>query len=664
MAGKFRERIVGMHYLNRWIVLILDTVASVLCTFLACILADRLVTGGMDVSEVLKITLLSVPASGFSFWLFRIHRNIIRHSTLKELWRLVAAAVLKLVLMAAVVFGIFLPGRQFLIGGLLDILMTTVVLICMRVGMVLGYDVILSRISKSDSNLLIYGVDERSVSLETRMRNSRQYQIVGFYNYGKDYKSYRLANLPVYYFNNEQDFVHIVTRHRIEGILFPDYESIRIEKERLIRYCETHHVRMLIAPPVDEVSGDRLVPGIREIKIEDLLGRDEINMDEEEVASGFRDKTVLVTGAAGSIGSELCRQLAAFGVKRLILFDSAETPTHNIRLELEERFPRLHFVPVIGDVRLKARLRMIFERYRPDVVFHAAAYKHVPLMEENPCEAVFVNAIGTQHVADLCVEYCVEKMVMISTDKAVNPTNVMGASKRLAEIYVQSLGVSIAEGETVGRTRFVTTRFGNVLGSNGSVIPRFMEQIRHGGPVTVTHPEITRFFMTIPEACRLVMEAATISDGNEIMVFEMGESTRIVDLAKRMIELAGYVPGVDIEIKYTGLRPGEKLYEEVLSTMENTIPTSHRKIKIAKVRKYEYGDVLHAFRDLERLAVSVDIHGTVLRMKEIVPEFISRNSPFEAIDAELAGRQGRPAKEFASRELKSDNIRVAAGMGE
>lgn len=664
MAGKFRERIVGMHYLNRWIVLILDTAASVLCTFLACVLADRLVTGGMDVSEVLKITLLSVPASGFSFWLFRIHRNIIRYSTLKELWRLVAAAVLKLVLMAAVVFDIFLPGRQFLIGGLLDILMTTVVLICMRVGMVLGYDVILSRISKSNSNLLIYGVDDRSVSLETRMRNSRQYQIVGFYNYGKDYKSYRLANLPVYYFDNEQDFVHIVTRHRIEGILFPDYESIRIEKERLIRYCETHHVRMLIAPPVDEVSGDRLMPGIREIKIEDLLGRDEIDMDEVEVASGFRDKTVLVTGAAGSIGSELCRQLAAFGVKRLILLDSAETPTHNIRLELEEQFPRLHFVPVIGDVRLKARLRMIFERYRPDVVFHAAAYKHVPLMEENPCEAVFVNAIGTQHVADLCVEYCVEKMVMISTDKAVNPTNVMGASKRLAEIYVQSLGVSIAEGETVGRTRFVTTRFGNVLGSNGSVIPRFMEQIRHGGPVTVTHPEITRFFMTIPEACRLVMEAATISDGNEIMVFEMGESTRIVDLAKRMIELAGYVPGVDIEIKYTGLRPGEKLYEEVLSTMENTIPTSHRKIKIAKVRKYEYGDVLHAFRDLERLAVSVDIHGTVLRMKEIVPEFISRNSPFEAIDAELAGRQGRPAKEFASRELKSDNIRVAAGMGE
>ncbi len=639
MISQFRERIVGKHYLNQWIVLILDTVASVLCTFLACILAGHLVPGTMGMSAVLKITLLAVPASGLSFYLFRIYRNIIRHSTLRELWRLVAASAVKLLLMAVVVFGMMLTDRQLLIGGLLDMLMTTVVLICMRVGMVLGYDVIVSKISKSNSRLLIYGVDDRSVSLETRMRNSKQYQIAGFYNYGKAYKSYRLADLPVYYFNDEQDFVHIVTRYNIEGILFPDYESIRTEKERLIRYCEMHHVRMLIAPPVDEVSGDKLVPGIREIKIEDLLGRDEINMEEEEVAAGFRDRTVLVTGAAGSIGSELCRQLASFGVGRLILFDSAETPMHNIRLELEERFPHLSFVPVIGDVRLKARVRMIFERHRPDVVFHAAAYKHVPLMEENPCEAVFVNAIGTQHVADLCVEYGVEKMVMISTDKAVNPTNVMGASKRLAEIYVQSLGVSIAEGRTAGRTRFVTTRFGNVLGSNGSVIPRFMEQIRHGGPVTVTHPEITRFFMTIPEACRLVMEAATISDGNEIMVFEMGESTRIADLAKRMIELAGYVPGVDIEIRYTGLRPGEKLYEEVLSNMENTIPTSHKKIKIAKVRKYGYEEVCRAFGELERLSVSVDIYGTVKLMKEVIPEFVSKNSQFEAIDAELGERR-------------------------
>ena len=641
MISELRERIVGMHYLNHWIVLILDTVASVLCTFLACLLAGHLVSGGSGMMSMVKITLLSIPVSGLSFYLFRIYRNIIRHSTLRELWRLVAASGVKIALLAAVVLVFMEPERQLLVGGLFDLLMTTVVLICMRVGMVLGYDVIVSKISNSNSHshLLIYGVDDRSVALETRMRNSKQYHVGGFYNYGKAYKSYRLADLPVYYFNDEQDFVHIIARHNIEGIVFPDYESIRVEKERLIRYCEMHHVRMLIAPPVDEVSGDKLVPGIREIKIEDLLGRDEINMDEEVVAAGFRNRTVLVTGAAGSIGSELCRQLASFGVGKLVLFDSAETPMHNIRLELEERFPHLEFVPVVGDVRLKARVRMIFERYRPDVVFHAAAYKHVPLMEENPCEAVVVNAIGTQHVADLCVEYGVEKMVMISTDKAVNPTNVMGASKRLAEVYVQSLGVSIAEGRTPGRTRFVTTRFGNVLGSNGSVIPRFMEQIRHGGPVTVTHPEITRFFMTILEACRLVMEAATISEGNEIMVFEMGGSTRISDLAKRMIELAGYVPGVDIEIKYTGLRPGEKLYEEVLSDMEKTTPTIHKKIKLAKVRKYGYEEVRLAFRELERRALSVDVRGTVMLMKEVIPEFVSKNSPFEALDAEFAARR-------------------------
>lgn len=639
MMKKVRERLLGMHYLNHWIVLILDTGASVLCTFLSVMLARYIISGGISGADVARITALAVPASALSFYLLRIYRNIIRHSTLRELWKLMAAAVVKLALMLPFLITAFSFSLKLLmIGGLLDVLLTTVVLICMRVGMVLCYDIIMSKISQSNSTLLIYGVGDKSVSLETQLRNSKTYNIAGFYNYGKDYKSYRLANLPVYYFDNEQDFIHIVTRHNIEGILFPDYESIHEEKERLIRYCEALRVKMLIAPPVGVLGGERLAPGIREIKIEDLLGRDEITFTDEAVASNFRDKTVLVTGAAGSIGSELCRQLAIMEVKKLILFDSAETPTHNLRLELEERFPHLQFVPVIGDVRLKARLRMIFKRYSPDAVFHAAAYKHVPLMEENPCEAVYVNAIGTKHVADLCVEYGVEKMVMISTDKAVNPTNVMGASKRLAEIYVQSLGVSLAEGKSAGRTKFITTRFGNVLGSNGSVIPRFMEQIKNGGPVTVTHPDISRFFMTIPEACRLVMEAATISDGNEIMVFEMGECTKIADLARRMVELAGYVPGVDIEIKYTGLRPGEKLYEEVLSTKENTIPTSHKKIKIAKVRKYEFEEVASVFRRFERLALAVDVDGTVTLMKETVPEFVSRNSPFEEIDRMLEKR--------------------------
>ena len=392
----------------------------------------------------------------------------------------------------------------------------------------------------------------------------------------------------------------------------------------------------MIAPTISEADSDgNFHQWIRPIKIEDLLGRAEININLRQVAEEFRGKVVLVTGAAGSIGSELCRQLVQMGIQKLIMFDSAETPLHNVRLEFEKKYPNIDFVPVIGDVRVKERVRMVFDLYHPQIVFHAAAYKHVPLMEENPCEAVLVNVTGSRQVADMAVEYGAEKMIMVSTDKAVNPTNVMGCSKRLAEIYVQSLGCAIREGKVKGHTKFITTRFGNVLGSNGSVIPRFREQIENGGPVTVTHPDIIRFFMTIPEACRLVMEAATMGEGNEIFVFEMGKAVKIVDLATRMIELAGYRPGEDIKIEFTGLRPGEKLYEEVLSDKENTIPTENKKIMIAKVRRYEYADILDTYAEFEKLSRAVKIMDTVRLMKKVVPEFKSKNSPrFEVLDKE------------------------------
>jgi FlaA1/EpsC-like NDP-sugar epimerase len=390
---------------------------------------------------------------------------------------------------------------------------------------------------------------------------------------------------------------------------------------------------MLMLPSMDELKDGKVCNrSIPELRIEDLLGRDEIEINMTEVETEFSGKVVLVTGAAGSIGSELCRQLAGMHVKQLLLFDSAETPLHNLRLEMERCYPDLKFEPIIGDVRIEKRLRMLFEKYHPQVVFHAAAYKHVPLMEENPCEAVLVNVIGSRQVADLALEYGAEKMIMVSTDKAVNPTNVMGASKRLAEIYVQSLGTAIREGKVKGHTQFITTRFGNVLGSNGSVIPRFKEQIENGGPVTVTHPDIIRFFMTIPEACRLVLEAGTMGQGNEIFVFEMGKAVKIVDLATRMIELAGYTPYEDIKIEFTGLRPGEKLYEEVLSNEENTLPTPHKKIMIAKVRRYEYSEILADYERFDALSRNVEVIPTVTLMKQIVPEFISRNSRFEELD--------------------------------
>lgn len=401
----------------------------------------------------------------------------------------------------------------------------------------------------------------------------------------------------------------------------------------MLQYCKSNGVKTLIAPSISETDvNDLSYQFVRPIRIEDLLGREEIKINMQEITSEYQNKIILVTGAAGSIGSELCRQLAQIGVRKLILFDSAETPLHYVRLEFEKKYPGIDFVPVIGDVRVKQRLRMVFEQHHPEIVFHAAAYKHVPLMEENPCEAVYVNVVGTRQIADIAVEFGAEKMIMISTDKAVNPTNVMGASKRLAEIYVQSLGYAIVEGIVKGKTKFITTRFGNVLGSNGSVIPRFKEQIENGGPVTVTHPDIIRYFMTIPEACRLVMEAGMMGEGNEIFVFEMGEPVRIVDLATRMIELAGYRPNEDIKIEFTGLRPGEKLYEELLSTEENTLPTSNKKIKIAKVRHYEYSEVLEDFAAFEGLVQNVEIINTVTLMKKIVPEFISKNSRFEELD--------------------------------
>lgn len=368
------------------------------------------------------------------------------------------------------------------------------------------------------------------------------------------------------------------------------------------------------------------------LKIEDLLMRDEIQIDMNLIEEKFKDKTVLVTGAAGSIGSELCRQLGRIGVGRLILYDYAESPIHTIRLELNNLFPNMEFTYILGDVRMKRRVERVIATYKPDIIFHAAAYKHVPLMEEHPCEAITTNVYGTKMIADMAVKYGVKQMILVSTDKAVNPTNVMGASKRLAEIYVQSLGLAIESGEEKGNTTFITTRFGNVLGSQGSVIPLFKMQIDAGGPVTVTHPDITRFFMTIPEACKLVVEAATIGRNNEIVVFDMGKSIRIVDLAYRMIELCGFVPEKDIQIVYTGLRPGEKLFEEVLNCEENTIPTSVDKIRVAEVRQYCYQTIKPFIKKIVSSALDGDEMRTIRLLKKIILEFQSKNSRFEVLD--------------------------------
>ena len=626
------------HYVSSRLILALDLLISVGASIISLLLANALLG-----SEILTWRLVgwwlgsSLVFSWIAFVLLQTHKSIIRHATLRELARLGVAVFFKSIWIAILLAsGAAGPVFPAIWGALLfDFLLTLSALIVMRVAMVVFYDLLKNSRQRHHKcqRILIYGTGDKGVSLVTQLQNSQEYQSVGFLTYGKALKNHVLADLPVYYFETEDNIKYLHNRKDIDAILFAHAREAREEQERLIRFCTDCGLKVLIAPSIDEVvDGKVQKQAIREIKIEDLLGREEIKISMDEIIANFRGKTIMVTGAAGSIGSELCRQLATFGIKELVLFDNAETPMHNIRLELEDRFPNLKFIPVIGDVRMIPRLDFAFRTYHPQVVFHAAAYKHVPLMEENPCEAVLANVAGSRNVADKCIEYDVEKMVMISTDKAVNPTNIMGCTKRLAEIYVQSLGLAIEAGKVKGKTKFVTTRFGNVLGSNGSVIPRFREQIAKGGPVTVTHPDITRFFMTIPEACRLVMEAATMATGTQIFVFDMGKSVKIAHLAKRMIELAGLEVDKDIKIEYTGLRPGEKLYEEVLSNTENTLPTSHDRIRIAKVREYDYADALKAAQELEELSRAVIIPDMVRLMKKVVPEFKSKNSRFEIYD--------------------------------
>ncbi len=632
------NRLYSDRYLSGWLVLLLDLLVSLLSSGLALLVACSILTPPCLSSVACGVWLCcSLCVSWASFALLHTHRSAIRHSTLRSLVRTGCAVALKglaLCALAAAVHGSLPAGVRTAL--LLDLLLTFTLLVVMRVVMTAVYHYVQGRYGHriSGDPVAIYGTGDRSVSLVTRLASTPQYRVAGFLSYGTPRKL-TISDLPSLRFTSRHDFGRLVSGTGLKAVVFACEDDARDEQERLMKYCMECGVRALIAPSIDEVVGGRVMrQGVREIKIEDLLGREEIRVNVREIEDSFRGRTVMVTGAAGSIGSELCRQLAGFGVGRLVLYDNAETPMHNLRLELEERFPGLDFVPVIGDVRLPLRLDYAFRKWRPGVVFHAAAYKHVPLMEENPCEAVLVNVAGSRYVADKCIEYDVEKMVMVSTDKAVNPTNIMGCTKRLAEIYVQALGLAIEGGRHEGRTKFVTTRFGNVLGSNGSVIPRFREQISKGGPVTVTHPDITRFFMTIPEACRLVMEAATMSTGNQIFVFDMGKSVRIAHLARRMIELAGLVPGKDIEIEFTGLRPGEKLYEEVLSNAENTVPTDHDRIRIAKVREYDYSDALRVTDELEELSRAVEIPDMVRLMKRTVPEFKSRNSKYEEYDRE------------------------------
>ena len=624
------------EYLDVRLVLVMDVVLSMLSSFIIFLLLNFFTESLYDTRSFTFVWFGSaLVGTLIAAAVIKSYQAIIRHLRVRDIVGFALDATIKALVMALAVTCIGQMRYNSGIAIIGDMCFTLGLVFLARISMMVVYDAFRRKAKKlrTRQRVLIYGTTDRAVGAWTRLRASNNYEIVGFISEGGSHTDMKLCELNVYQQKSEKYMQKLMDDLSVSCVLFTSEQDAQSEKDGLIPLCSSSSIKPLIVPSVEEVvSGKIMKSRIREVKIEDLLGREEIKISMDAIIANFRDKNVMVTGAAGSIGSELCRQLAGFGVKNLILFDNAETPMHELRLELEDRFPTLHFVPVIGDVRQISRLDFAFRQYEPQIVFHAAAYKHVPLMEENPCEAVLVNVFGSKNVADKCIEYGVEKMVMVSTDKAVNPTNIMGCTKRLAEIYVQSLGLALEQGRKEGSTKFVTTRFGNVLGSNGSVIPRFREQIEKGGPVTVTHPDITRFFMTIPEACRLVMEAATMSTGNQIFVFDMGKSVKIDDLAKKMIKLAGLKLGEDIDIEYTGLRPGEKLYEEVLSNKENTLPTSHDRIRIAKVREYEYDTVLPVYERLTELSRAVNIPEMVILMKQTVPEFISKNSRFEMYD--------------------------------
>jgi FlaA1/EpsC-like NDP-sugar epimerase len=569
-----------------------------------------------------------------SFVSLRTFSGILRFSSFTDLLRIVYALVLGYVLTFIAIVIIRKSNPLFHLDNLTYIsiyFLNTFLMIFSRILVKEVYETITGSDMKP-VNVFIYGTKEAGISVAKAIKGNNEfnYRVLGFISDESHMIGKELMGVTIY--ENNQDIFRILVSKNVHTIIVSPQKMEEIKNSALLANFVDHDISLLTTVPINEWNGSlKSKEQLKDIQIEDLLPRDPIRINMIEIASNIEGKRVMVTGAGGSIGSEIVRQVASFNPNSIILIDQAETPLHNLKLELKEKWRDLRTEILVANVSNHSRMDKIFSKTRPQYIFHAAAYKHVPMMEVNVSEAIQTNVLGTKIVADLSVKYNANKFVMVSTDKAVNPSNVMGCSKRICEIYVQSLAKKIEKsGEK--STQFITTRFGNVLGSNGSVIPLFKDQIKHGGPVTVTHPEIIRYFMTIPEACQLVLEAGAMGKGGEIFIFDMGKPVKILDLAKRMIRLSG---SKNIKIEFTGLRNGEKLYEELLNHAEYTKPTHHEKIMIANVREYEYDEISRMIDSLIKVSYEYDDMRTVRKMKEIVPEFQSINSPFEAVDRVL-----------------------------
>jgi FlaA1/EpsC-like NDP-sugar epimerase len=614
----------------RWIIFAIDIGFSIIAVLLAEVIKSDFLVNTIDFQALYQAVVIVSTINIFIFFSLKTYSGIVRYTSAQDSVKILGAVILSafLIFISNAVLVTF-RGHTFIsFSTLINYTLFSFLLLTAYRMIVKSVFLYFKNAKLDRRRVIIYGAGEAGlVTKRTFDHDPRtNKKIIAFV----DDDPRKIGNtVNGILIKPSSELEIIIGKKQVDEVIFASY-SISVErKNQVVDLCLAHNVKVLNIPAPDVWTRPNLSPKmIQKINIEDLLDRKVIQMDMNGIGAELTGKRILVTGAAGSIGSEIVRQLTKFDTGLIILLDQSETALHNLSLEMEERNANLHFHAFIGDVRDVYRMEFLFDTFKPQYVYHAAAYKHVPLMEDNPAESVKTNVLGTKTMADLSVKHQVEKFVMISTDKAVNPTNIMGATKRIAEIYVQSLNNT----PLAFNTRFITTRFGNVLGSNGSVIPRFKQQIEKGGPITVTHPEITRYFMTIPEACQLVLEAGYMGKGGEIFIFDMGKSVRIADLAKRMIQLAGMEPNKDIQISYSGLRPGEKLYEELLNDKESTIATHHEKIMIGKVRKYVFSEIKDQIMCLVADASENDNRKVVLQMKKIVPEFKSKNSKFEELD--------------------------------